>query len=48
MNKIEIQIIIGILQSALSLIGHLDPDLAKNKVFVDINEAMNLLQSLGN
>lgn len=46
-TKIEIDLIIGILNSVLSMIENIDPDASKNRVFVDVKNAISLLQRMG-
>jgi hypothetical protein len=46
-NKVEIDVIIGILQSVIALVEVVDANAAQNKVVVEINSAIAGLQALG-
>lgn len=47
MNKIEIDIVIGILQSVLLLAEKIHPSLENNPTVMAINKAISTLQTLG-
>ena len=47
MNKVEIDMIIGVLTSVISLLTSIDPALGQNKIVMDIQAAISALQSLG-
>ena len=47
MNKPEIDIMIGVLKSLITLAETLEPNLAQNKFIADINTAIAGLQALG-
>jgi hypothetical protein len=46
-NKVEIDVIIGILNSVISLVESIDPESAKNPVVVQIQNAIKVIQGLG-
>lgn len=47
MNKVEIDILIGVLKSLISLAETLDPNVAQNKFIIEVNNAIAALQALG-
>lgn len=47
MNKVEIDIMIGVLKSLIKLAETLEPNLAQNKFIQEINTAIAALQALG-
>lgn len=47
MNKIEIDIVIGILQAVLSLAEKIHPELEENLTIMAINRGISTLQALG-
>lgn len=46
-NKIEIDIALGILKSVIALVESVDPEAAKNPVVIQIENAIKVIQSLG-
>ena len=46
-TKLEIDLIIGVLNSVCMMVTTIDPNAAQNKVFIDIQNAISLLQSMG-
>jgi hypothetical protein len=47
MNKAEIDIVIGILKSIITLVEVVDPQAAQNKVVIEVQNVINTLQALG-
>lgn len=47
MNKVEVDMLIGILKSILLVVETVDPKAAENKVVIEINNVITTLQALG-
>lgn len=47
MNKTEVDMVIGVLQSVIAIVEKVDPAAAQNKVVVEINNIITTLQALG-
>jgi hypothetical protein len=47
MNKVEVDIVIGILQSVLLLAEKIHPQLENNPTIIAINKTISTLQALG-
>jgi hypothetical protein len=47
MNKEEIDILIGVLQSVITVAEKINPNLQTNKVIIAVNKGIAVLQGLG-
>lgn len=47
MNKLEIDMIIGMIQSLINMIEMYNPDLAKNPVIAELEKAIEAIKALG-
>ncbi len=46
-NKAEIDLLLGVLNSVLEMLEGIDPALAQNKIVLDIHSAIKSLEALG-
>jgi hypothetical protein len=46
-SKAEVDLLIGVLNSILAMLEGIDPNLAQNKIVMDIQSAIKSLQAIG-
>lgn len=47
MDKVTIDLIIGVLQSVIKIVESVDPAAAQNKVVIDVEKAISVIKGIG-